>query len=487
LKLKINKTYLFFAAIVLTGILLRIYFYIGHIFSDDAYYAFLSCNVFSGNFTSSYLGYPIFPLRVGILALTNLSFNIFGIGEFATIVFPFIISIANLILTYKIAAELTQKDSFALIAVLLMAFFPTDVIFASINFVDLQNVFLINLGIYLLIKANRNESFLFAMIAGLLFSVSFLFKENFYYYWILMIVLWIFILFKKKEYNLQILTSLLVVVFLLSIEGSIYLLLHNDFFYRLTIMQLNYQYSYYDFFPYTAQKLSGSKNYFRNMFDQVFLINVRSVFLRRFYLFLPIVASVKTLINIKKKENILLTFWFVGLAVLMIVFTTSFTEFKPLDLNRSWYIYPLIMPMVILSASLLSSFKNPIRLALIFVYLVGSIIMCTHYETFFNKTENNLLKAYLKSIPEKMIYTDHFTKYSIDLIRGLDKTGNSIRVSGKDFNWNQLEINNLVIYSEAHIDELKLQKYEFSDFRILFSDEFQEIKSFSNFRIFEKK
>jgi len=302
-----------------------------------------------------------------------------------------------------------------------------------------------------------------------------------------MIVLWIFILFKKKEYNIQILTSLLVVVFFLSIEGSIYLLLHNDFLYRLTIMQLNYQYSYYDFFPYTAQKLSGSKNYFRNMFDQVFLINARSVLLRRFYLFLPLVAFVQSIINMKKKENLLLTFWFLGLLILMITFTTSFTEFKPLDHKRSWYIYPLIMPMVILSASLLSGFKNPIRLALIFVYLVGSIIMCTHYEAFFNKEENNLFKAYLKNIPGKMIYTDHFTKYSIDLIRGYDKSGNSEKISRKDFDWNQLGISDLVIYSEAHIDELKLQKYEFPDFRILFSDEFQEIKSFSNFRIFEKK
>ena len=485
--MKNYRTYIYPAIIILTGILLRIYFFIGHIFSDDAYYSFLGYSLFRGDFAASYLGYPIFPLRVGNLVLTNLSFNIFGIGEFATIVFPFLFSIANLLLTYFLAFELTKNEKCSLIAMLIMSFFPTDIIFASMNFVDLQNVFLINLGIYLLIKAHRNQSFVFAMIAGLLFYVSFLFKENFYYYWILMIVLWIFILFKKKEYNIQILTSFLVVVFFLSIEGSIYLLLHNDLFYRLTIMQLNYQYSYYDFFPYTAQKLSGSKNYFRNLFDQVFLINARSVLLRRFYLFLPLVAFVQSIIYMKRKENLLLTFWFIGLAILMIAFTTSFTEYKPLDLKRSWYIYPLIMPMVILSASFISSFKIQIRYALISVYLAGSVIMCTHYETFFNKTENNLFKAYLKSIPEKMIYADHFTKYSVDLIRGYEKPGNSLRISGKDFNWNQLEINNLVIYSEAHIDELKLQKYEFPDFRILFSDKFQEIKSFSNFRIFEKK
>ena len=44
-------------------------------------------------------------------------------------------------------------------AAFLMAFFPTDIIFATIGFPDLINVFFINLGIYFLIKSyktNRN-------------------------------------------------------------------------------------------------------------------------------------------------------------------------------------------------------------------------------------------------------------------------------------------------------------------------------------------
>jgi len=481
------KTYLVVGLILLTGILLRIFFYIGHVFSDDAYYAFLSYNFFNDNFTSTYSGYPIFPLRTGQLFITNISFNIFGAGEFASIVFPFLFSIANLFLTYFLAFEITKNEKFSLIAMFLMAFFPTDVIFATINFADLQNTFLINCGIYLLIRAHKSENFWLAVSSGLIFSISFLFKENFYYYYILLIILWIYFFFKKKEYNLQILIVLLTVIIFLTIEGSIYLLLHNDFLYRLTVMQLNYQYSYYDFFPYTSQKVSGSRNFFRNLFDQIFLINGRSVFLRRFYLFLPVIATVQSIINIKKKENLLLTFWFLGLLILMIAFTTSFTEFKPLDLKRSWYIYPLIMPMVLLTASLFNRFKQPIIYGLLIVYFTGSIIMCTHYEAFFNKSENNLFKAYLKSIPETMIYTDHFTKYSVDLIRGYDKSGLSERVSDKDFDWEKVGIDDLVIYSKTHIDELKLQKYQVPDFNILFSDEFDEIKSFGSFRIFERK
>jgi 4-amino-4-deoxy-L-arabinose transferase-like glycosyltransferase len=487
LKLSTNKKYLSLSILILIGILLRIYFFVGHIFSDDAYYAFLSQNLFSEDFSSTYLGYPIFTLRIGHLFLTNLSMTVFGSSEFSTIVFPFLFSITNLFLTYKIAYEYIQNEKTALISTFFMAFFPTDVIFASINFVDLQNVFFINIGIYLLLKAGKQESFKLSVLAGIFFSISFLFKENFYYHWILLIVLWLFLLIKNKEFNLKILTSILIVVFFLTLEGTLYLLLCNDFIYRLSIMQQNYNFSYYDFFPYTAQKLSGSKNYLRNLFDQIFLINGRALFLRRFYLFLPLMSLVQCIINIKKKENLLLTFWFIGLAVLMIAFTTSFTEFKPLDLKRSWYIYPLIMPMVLLSALLLNRLKIQFKYFLLIAYVTGSFIMCDHYREFFNTGENNKFKNFLKSTSNKIIYTDHFTKYSIDLIRGNETFNKSGRILDKDFNWEKVAINDLVIYSEANVDELKLQKYEFPDFQILFSEIFKELNRFGKFRIFERK
>ncbi len=173
------------------------------------------------------------------------------------------------------------------------------------------------------------------------------FKENAYYFLILLFFLLIYFFVKKKQLVFQLVIGIIFIIANYLIEGFVYVFLHNDFLYRLTITNLNYNYSYYDFFPYTAQKLSTSKNYLKNFFDQIFLINVKSIFLRRFYLFLPIVSIVQTFFNSKKKEHSLLNFWFWGTAILLIAFTTSFTEYKPLDLARSWYIYPLLMPMVI--------------------------------------------------------------------------------------------------------------------------------------------
>ncbi len=274
-------------------------------------------------------------------------------------------SLLNILLVYKTAQLFTGNNRIAIYATLLIAFFPTDVIFATIGFPDLINIFFINVGIYFLLKSHYQKKIYLAFIGGASFFLSMQFKENIYYILILLIILLLYFLVKKKRFNAQLLIGLLFISCNYLIEGFVYLLLHNDFFYRLTITNLNYNYSYYDFFPYTAQKLSESKNYLRNLFDQLFMINAKSIFLRRFYLFLPIVSVIQTYFSFKKKEHSLLLFWFWGLAILMIAFTTSFTEYKPLDLARSWYIYPLLMPMIILSSIFINRFSKSIRNGLI--------------------------------------------------------------------------------------------------------------------------
>ncbi len=471
--------------IVLIAIAFRIYFQVGHVFSDDAYYSYLSHSLIFENFTDNYLGYPIFPLRIGQLALTSFSYILFGSNELATIIFPFFFSILNLLLTYRLAELLTKNNRVALTSTFLIALFPTDVIFASINFPDLINVFFINLGIYFLLKSFYQKKIQIAQLGGISFFLSMQFKENIYYFSILLSILLIYLFIKQKRFNYQIIVGLLFVGLNIFVEGFVYLLLHNDFFYRLTITSLNYQYSFYDFFPYTAQKLSGSKDYLRNLFDQIFLINGRAIFLRRFYLFLPIIASIQSIINYRKKEQQLLIFWFFGLAVLLIAFTTSFNEFKPLDLKRSWYIYPVLMPMVILSAQFIYRFKNPIRIALFTVYTAGSLIMCHHYVDYFDKENLNSLKTFLTENPDRKIFTDHFTKYSINLIREY-RSNTSERILGDDFNFDLVKKGDWILYSKKHIDELIKQKYKFPDFSILKSENYKQVAAFNDFIFHEK-
>ena len=479
-----KKYYLLF--IVVIAILIRIFFYVGHIFSDDAYYSYLSYTLLKGDYAKDYLGYPIFPLRITYLLVIAFTYKIFGINEFSTIIFPFLLSIANLILTYKIVKLFIGNESTAILAVLLTAFFPTDIIFASISFVDLPNAFFINLGIYFLYKSYKSGKYSQALIGGFFFFVSMQIKENIYYIAISLLFLFIYLLIRNSKINLQILIGLVFILLNTVVEGFIYLYLHNDFFYRLTVLRKNYMYSFYDFFPYTAQKFSGSKNYWKNLFVQVFIINLKSILLRRFYLFIPFLAVIKSYFNLKKKEYVLLSYWFLSTFILLVAFTTSSTEYKPLDLQRSWYIYPLLMPTIILTALFINNFKKFIQYSLITLYIAGGIIMCAHYEDYFNKTSNDELKSFLSTHPEETIYTDHFTKYSVDLLRNYANPDISRRITGSDFNWSVIKKGDWVLYNRKHIDELELQKYKFLDFSILKSDLFTKVKSFGDFIMYEK-
>jgi hypothetical protein len=194
---------------------------------------------------------------------------------------------------------------------------------------------------------------------------------------------------------------------------------------------------------------------------------------------------VQTYISFRKKEYALVTFWFWGTAILMIVFTTSFNEYKPLDLARSWYIYPLLMPMIILSSIFLNRFSKLIRNGLIAIYILGSLIMCFEYQNFFHKDNLTALKNFLIENSSKTIYTDHFSKYSVDLIRGYE-SDNSKRILGNNFDFNQIGEGDWVLFNKKHIEELQMQKYKFPNFSILNSNQFKKITAFNDFVFYEK-
>ena len=234
-----KKQYLVLAFILLSGLLIRLYFQVGHIFSDDAYYSFLSYSLSNGDFANDYLGYPVFPLRFGFIGLTSISMMIFGNTEFATIVFPFLFSLLNIVLTYKLALLITNDEKVALTSALLITFFPTDIIFATIGFPDLINVFFIHLGIYFLLKSYLQKKFYLTYLGGISFFLSMQFKENAYYFLFLLIVLLVYFLVKKKQLVFQLLIGIIFIVGNYLLEGFIYLVLHNDFLYRLTITNAN--------------------------------------------------------------------------------------------------------------------------------------------------------------------------------------------------------------------------------------------------------
>jgi 4-amino-4-deoxy-L-arabinose transferase-like glycosyltransferase len=482
------KIKLYLLLIILCAILIRLYFQVGHIFSDDAYYSYLAYTFYKGNYPGSYIGYPIFLLRTSQTALIAFAYSIFGINETATIIFPFVFSIINIFLTYSLAKLVFKNEEISLIAAFLFSFFPTDILFSTIVFPDLINTFFINLGIFLLWKSYKENRLSYSLLSGISFFISMQFKENIYYivFLLLLLIAWL-IVKHKKEFKYLILPVCFIILNFI-VEGIKYLITRGNFYYRFEITYLNYLYSYYDFFPHTVyENLGHQVNYWIALLYQVFVINLKSIFLRRFYLLIPLVALYQAVKNIRNKKFPLLNYWFIGLSVLMIAFTTSFTSYKPLDLHRNWYIYPLIMLAVILSAQFIKNFGKYYKILLLGLYFIFSLVMCNQYEIFFDRHDLNGFKKFLRANENKTIFTDHFTKYSVDLIREYKNSDETKKISGANFDFDKIHKSDWLIYNKKHIDELKLQKFKFPNFNVLNTDTFKIISSFSDFKIYEKQ
>ncbi len=455
--------------IVLFAFIVRLFFVSGLVFSDDAYYNFLSQTLLDGKFAYNYIGYPIFLTRILQTLLTAASFAVFGVNEFSAIFFPFLFSIVNVPLVYLIALELTESKKIALTAALLTAFFPTDVIFAGINFVDLQSAFLINVGIYFLIKSVKNGNVFLSLLAGLFFFLSFLYKENVYFMLIFLSGLAVYDFFKKKDFT-NVKYSLLVFFILLVAEGVVYLFAKGDPLYRFHIFSKNYEFCYYDFFPYTILPDDYSTTqYIKALFNQIFIINLKSLFLRRLYLFIPLIALIESVLILKEEKKIFTAVWFLVVAGLMVGFTTSLTDYKPLDLSRNWYVYIILTPAIILAAKYFERFEFKVKSAMLILFLVASIFMDFQYEKFFDVKRKNRLKTFVSELDGRLVYTDHHTKYGLDLI---EKNPRTKIVSFTNLPAEQVFVidGSVILWNENEIEELRLQGNSFPKLKSILSE-----------------
>jgi 4-amino-4-deoxy-L-arabinose transferase-like glycosyltransferase len=475
-------------AIIAVAALIRWYFAVGHVFSDDAYFTYLAHTLFMGDYGVDYIGYPVSPLRINLMALTALAFSVFGTNEFATMVFPFIFSLANLVLTFYFARLLFNRDDIALAALFMMAFFPTDVIFATISFTDSPASFFINLGLYYLLRAYREHSYPFAIVAGLLFAVSLQFKINIFFTGLLLGIIWLYLLIRRRRLDFFIPLALSFVLWDLLLEGFIYYHIHGDFLYRFTMTDLNYFYGRNDHFIAGSRRGYPSEaDYLPAVIKQVLWVNPRYLFLRRFYLFTPILAAIESVIMLRDRKRYLSGFWFLGLVLLYIGFTASFQRYQPLNLYLSWYIYPLFLPAVLLSARFLFRFGKVSRYVVLTMYLIGGLYFSHHYTVYFQAEENDRFKDYLRANPSAQIWTDHFTAYSIDLIDGYPEPGRTNRILGRSFRMDSIPAGALVVFNPTHIDELESQVHEYPDFSILRTKKYKPVFHSGSFEVFRKE
>jgi len=127
-----------------------------------------------------------------------------------------------------------------------------------------------------------------------------------------------------------------------------------------------------------------------------------------------------------------------------------------------------------------------LKIAAFMILFAGSMYMSNQYMLFFQKPDLNEMKEFLVTKAAYPIYTDHFTKYGVDLVLNYSTSTSTHRISGTEFSFNSLPANCYVIYNKKHIDELKLQGFDFPNFDLLVQSNFTLIKTFGDFKFFKK-
>jgi 4-amino-4-deoxy-L-arabinose transferase-like glycosyltransferase len=98
--------------------------------------------------------------------LTALSFEIFGVGEFAARFFSAVFGAMTIVVAYKIGT-LLRNERTGLIAALLYGLAPVVLFYSRQGQFDATLVFFLSLSVYLLLLAIKRESSWFAFLAGL--------------------------------------------------------------------------------------------------------------------------------------------------------------------------------------------------------------------------------------------------------------------------------------------------------------------------------
>tara|TARA_B100000315_G_scaffold250130_1_gene282465 strand:+ start:1114 stop:2640 length:1527 start_codon:yes stop_codon:yes gene_type:complete len=419
-----SNTKILLFSIVLFGLILRLIFFSGMGASDDLAYSKFAVNIDKGVDPDSS---QTLATRLGIIYITALSYNLFGINDFSSVLFVLLTSIGSIILIFHFG-KLLFNEKTGLIAAFLLSFFPLEVVYATKLLADIPSAFFMALGVYLFLyaeKFHRNFSHqgnhkvishdseirsklkynLGYLFSGIFIGIGYFIRES-----AVLIALFfiIYIAYKrriKKEYFLVPLGVLIIfaieLLLFFNFTGDPLLKIQGAQEHRAKVMV---EYNYYNRLDFPS-----------GLFHYPYMILTNGL-ISYFYIFIGI-AMIYLLIY-KKKETYTMMFWFLALLLYLSFGSTSPTQYLPF-LAKGRYLSIITIPGILLLAFFFTEKKYFIKrvvmpLSLIFLLLasIGSVYV---------REDRNLLDdlrsiyTYLEQL-DKAIYTDARSSKALDYI-----------------------------------------------------------------------
>ena len=424
-----NTSFLLFL-IVIFGLILRLIFFAGMGISDDLAYSGFAYNIDKGIDQDSALTLAV---RIGIIYITALSYSLFGVNDFSSVLFVLLTSIGNIILIFYFG-KLLFNEKAGLMAAFLLSFFPLDVVYSTRLLTDIPSAFFMSLGVYFFLysEIHKNQRFsghrkskglssetsklkygIGYLLSGLCIGIGYLIRES-----VVLIGLFfiIYVLYKKrikKEYFLIALGFLII----FAIELLAFYLLTGDPLFRSTASQ---QY---------LLEASIIHNYFNRLYFPTGLFHYPYIILTTniisyFYVFI-FIAIGYCLIH-RKKETYIMQLWFISLLLYLSFGSASLSHYIPFRaVDR--YLTIITIPGIILLSFFLTEkktfIKKVIMPAALIILLLTSILAIHGYEGR-NSLENlKEIKPYLEKL-DKTIYIDTRSIKVLDYISEYKNTIN---------------------------------------------------------------
>lgn len=347
--------------IILLGGFMRVFCFSGFMGSDDIEYSELAYRMEQGEFSVTDRTHtPVFPLRVGLLAPVVLGYKFVGINELVTIMYPFILSMLGIILVF-LAAAIFFNARAGLIAALMQAILPLDVIWASRLCSDIPGAFWANAGIIILYygsqKTGAGIKNLCGVFSGFALGLSWLCRESTVYLLPFIAILMALAVYRQRRNVTLIFAVSLAVLMVFVLESLSYYKQTHDFLFRYHEIERNYEVFRMLFFSEGSKFGWVKGNYWPAVAKRVFVDGPRSLFVNLEFglvTFIALFAVVYAVIR-KKRVFFIPGIWFISLALMFNFGSSSLKLYRPLVLPDR-YMYSLIFPAILLTSGLFDEF-----------------------------------------------------------------------------------------------------------------------------------
>lgn len=361
-----TKFLLFF--IVIFGLFLRLIFFSGIGTSDDLSYSSYSYNVDKGIYKDSTLTLAV---RIGIIYATALSYSIFGVNDFSSVLFILLTSLGSIILIFYFG-KLLFGENVGLLAAFLLSFFPLDVYYSTRLLTDLPSAFFMALGVYFFLYSEIKHKKWYGtgyFLSGIFIGIGYLIKET-----AVLIVLFfiVYVIYNRRIKKAHFFVALgFLVIF--AVEMLIFYAFAGDPFFRIFASQ-----------KYLTKAVIESYDYFGRLSFPLGLLHYPYMFLTDnlisyFYIFIFI--AICYCLVYKKREAYNMLFWLFPLLLYLSFGSSSISQYIPFNAT-SRYLSIITIPGILLLSFFLSE-KNelikklfmPLALILLLLVSLGSVYL----------------------------------------------------------------------------------------------------------------